>query len=135
MTPHGQPWLKVGDKPYCERLRAKLCRLAFDQEDRYAYRDLLSFLANAMELKRLEVVVKSGSVASMLAGFGIHRCSGCAGDPVLHKERYGDKCKQCDGTGWMHEVDDGIVYFTHGMFGPTDPHPKGTAKWKVLWAS
>jgi hypothetical protein len=130
---HGQPWLKSGDKSYCEGLRAKLCRVAFLQEDQYAMRDLLRFLMDAGQMARVKQVLSSGSATSALASFGIHRCTGCGGDPVLHQEKYGEKCRQCEGSGWMHEVDDGVVYFTHGMFGPTDPHPKGTSKWKVLW--
>jgi hypothetical protein len=133
MTPHGQPWLKVGDKSYCLALRERLCRLSFNQDDAFALRDLIRFLADAGEIKRIKQFLKFGSVTSGLACFGIHRCSGCGGDPVWLKETHGYDCKGCAGTGWMHEVDDGVVYFTHGMFGPTDPHPKGTAKWKVLW--
>jgi hypothetical protein len=124
---------KVGDKAYCEALRAKLCRLAFLQQDEYAFRDLLSFLLDVGQLERVKQIASCTTATSILAGFGIHRCSGCGGDPVFHKEKYGEKCKQCEGAGWMHEVDDGVVYFTHGMFGPTEPHPKGTGKWKLLW--
>ena len=133
--PKEQPWLSVGDRSYCEQLRAKLCRLAFNQDDAFALRDLLRFLIDAGEIKRMRQFLTFNSIMSGLASFGIHRCSACGGDAVFYHEKYSQKCNGCDGSGWMHEVDDGVVYFTHGMFGPTDPHARGTAKWKVLWSS
>jgi hypothetical protein len=128
-----QPWLKIGDKSYCESLRAKLCRLAFLQQDEYALRDLLRLLLDVGQVERVKQIASCWTASSIVASFGIHRCSGCGGDPVWLKEAHGHDCKGCAGTGWMHEVDDGVVYYTHGMFGPTAPHPKGTAKWKLLW--
>lgn len=125
-------------------LRNLLREVAFNEHG--STERLFDYMARIADDNFIEHLRKQGGTTSLLASFGIHRCSGCGGDPVWLKETYGYDCKGCEGMCWMHEekADPGhyhtdptfagwgfTVRWAIGMFGPSRTEPGWHAKWKL----
>jgi hypothetical protein len=89
---------------------------------------LLAFLETSQDRRLKQATASKHDTGSLLACFGVHRCSGCGGDPEWFLARYGYECKGCGGRGYMHEeiADPGVTHTDDSLF----PGFGFTVRWK-----